>query len=170
MYDNYYSYKITPAEWTALLSISTRFMFDKIRARAVSVLTPSPYSFNLLDAVDMVALAVKHDIPQWLETAYVLLTVREHPLDEAEGEKLGVSITIRLARARERFWREQASIPEGRLEEDVRLSAGSRAGQRLSFSSTWGARANCPRRTRATQIVHEIFWPSGGVSDGSPAS
>lgn len=164
MYETYnsWSLKITTGEWAALLSISTRFAFDKIRARAISVLAPSSYTFNLLDPVDAVVLALKHDVPQWLETAYVLLCMRDEPLDENEGEKLGVATTIRLAKARERFWRGEAGASEGRLEEDVRLSS---AGP----SFRWGLRANCPRRARATRVVHDVFWPSN-TSDDVPTA
>ncbi|KAI0826004.1 hypothetical protein BC629DRAFT_1452231, partial [Irpex lacteus] len=73
------------AEWTALLSISTRYAFDRIRSRAIAALSPlTPTSTSsvtqLLDPVDMLVLAVKHDVPQWLEPAYVALCMREHPL------------------------------------------------------------------------------------------
>lgn len=159
MYESYnsWSLKISTDEWAALLAISTRFAFEKIRARAISVLAPSSYSFSLLDPVDAVALALKHDIPQWLEPAYVLLCMRDEPLDELEGEKLGVGTTVRLAKARERFWRAEAAMPEGRLEEDVRLGAGT--------PFRWSLRANCPRRTRATRVVHDVFWPSNATDD-----
>ncbi len=92
--------------------------------------------------------------------------MREHPLEEEEGEKLGVGTCVRLAKVRERYWREQA----GRLEENVRL--GSNAGSRR-FSVLLG-QPPCPKRARATQIVHEVFWPAGapsaaaGVSEGGP--
>ncbi|KIP04823.1 hypothetical protein PHLGIDRAFT_36731 [Phlebiopsis gigantea 11061_1 CR5-6] len=163
MYESYnsWSLKITTGEWAALLSISTRFAFDKIRARAISVLAPSSHTFNLLDSVDAIVLALKHDVPQWLETAYVLLTLRDEPLDDAEAAKLGLATTVRLARARERFWRAEAAAVAsgGRLEEDVRLSAGP--------FSRWGMRANCPRRARATRVVHDVFWPTS--EDGHAA-
>ena len=166
MYESYnsWSLKISTGEWASLLAISTRFAFDKIRARAISVLSPSSYTFSLLDPVDAVVLALKHDVPQWLETAYVLLCMRDEPLDEAEGEKLGVVTTIRIAKARERFWRAEVSAGnEGRLEEDVRLSAVGPSFRRA-------LRANCPRRARATRVVHDVFWPSSNSSDDIPTS
>lgn len=155
MYESYnsWSLKITTGEWTALLSISTRFAFDQIRARAISVLSPSSQTVTQLDPVDTIVLALRHDVPQWLETAYVLLTMRDEPLSDTEGEKLGVATVVRLARARERFWRaEAAAASEGRLEEDVRLAAGP--------PFRWG---RCPRKARATRIVHDVFSPSQGV-------
>lgn len=165
MYDNNltYPWRTSVTEWIALLSISTRYGFDRIRDRAITALAPgpTPYSSHVLNPVDMVVLALKHDIPQWLETAYVLLCMREQSLEEEEGEKLGVVTTIRLARARERFWKEQAAQSEGRLEEDVRLGASAQRRVSVLFGPP------CPRRVRATQIVNEVFWPSSsseGVS------
>lgn len=151
------------SEWTALLSISTRYAFDRIRDRAIAALAPgpTPYSSHVLDPVEMIVLAVKHDIPQWLETAYVLLCMREHALQEEEGEKLGIITSIRLAKTRERYWREQAAQSEGRLEEDIRLGANAQRRMSVLFGPP------CPKRVRATQIVNEVFWPSSppeGVS------
>ena len=157
MYDNNltYPWRTSVTEWIALLSISTRYAFDRIRDRAIAALAPgpTPYSSHVLNPVDMIALALKHDIPQWLETAYVLLCMRENPLEEEEGERLGVLTTIRLAKARERFWKEQAAQSEGRLEEDVRLGASAQRRISVLFGPP------CPKRARATQIVNEVFWP-----------
>ncbi|KAI0088375.1 hypothetical protein BDY19DRAFT_994277 [Irpex rosettiformis] len=173
MYDSNatYSWRTSVSEWTALLSISTRYAFDRIRSRAIAALAPGPipYSTQLLGPVDMIVLAVKHDIPQWLETAYVSLCLREHPLEEGEGEKLGVVTSIRLAKAREKFWREQAIVAQvdGRLEEDIRLGHGNSAQRRISVLL---GQSPCPKRARATQIIHEVFWPKGNVpgSEGVP--
>ena len=168
MYDNNatYPWRTSVSEWTALLSISTRYAFDRIRSRAIAALAPgpTPYSTQLVDPVDIVVLAVKHDVPQWLETAYVSLCMREHSLEEEEGEKLGVVTSIKLAKARERFWREQtaAAQSEGRLEEDVRLGRGNTA-RRISVLL---GQPVCPKRARAMQIVHEVFWPTGGAPNG----
>jgi hypothetical protein len=157
MYETYnpaWLLKVSAAEWAALLSIATRFAFDRLRTRAIAVLTPSSHSMDdLLDPVEAAVLAAKHDVPQWLEPSYVLLCMRDEPLDEAEGERLGLATTVRLARARERFWREQArsGVPEGRLEEDMWLRAG--------LPLRWGMRTNCPRRAAATRIVRDVFWP-----------
>ncbi len=161
MYDNY-GWKTSVPEWTALLSISTRYAFDKIRDRAISALAPTPYFSNTLDPVEMVVLAVKHDIPQWLEPAYVLICMREESMDDIEGERLGIFTTIRLAKARERFWREQARMGENKDAE----TPGGLFGSAGLFGSV---RSPCPRRARATQIVHEVFWPpSSNATDGAP--
>lgn len=167
MYDSNltYPWRTSVAEWSALLSISTRYAFDKIRERAIAALTPgpTPYGTHAIDPVDMVVLAVKHDVPQWLEPAYVVLCMREQPLEEDEGEKLGVIAAIRLAKVRERYWREQASQPEGRLEEDIRLGHVS-TQRRISVLL---GQPPCPKRARATQIVHEVFWPTN-IPEGVP--
>ncbi len=52
-------------------------------------------------AVDAIALALRHDIPQWLPTAYAELCKRPQPLGDGEAKMLGSSVTARIARARE---------------------------------------------------------------------
>jgi hypothetical protein len=107
-------------EWVALLSISTRFDFEKIRSRAIDEIDSDRHTFyaerNLnyrqrrweLDPITKIALAMKHDVPEWLAPAYEQLCRRIKPLDEQEGEKLGMKIVTMVMRAREAV-REQHS-------------------------------------------------------------
>lgn len=84
--------------WIALLSFSTRFICDKIRARSVREIE----SFqSQLDPVERVVLAVRHNVPRWLNGAYQELCQRTNTLSEEEGEKLGLSTVIKLMKARE---------------------------------------------------------------------
>lgn len=168
MYESYtsWSLKITTAEWAALLSISTRFAFEHIRARAIAVLSPPHAShyphdgaFGLLDPIDAAVLAAAHDVPQWLPPAYAALTARAAPLDEREGVRLGVGTALRIAAARERFLREvlvAGGMGEGRLEEDVRLGAGASYRRASSVGGDGGYAA---MHLRAARIVQEVFWP-----------
>lgn len=48
-----------------------------------------------------IALAVRHDVPQWLSGAYQELCQRSDPLQEVEGKILGLPTVIKLMRARE---------------------------------------------------------------------
>ena len=84
-------------DWIALLSISTRYVFDRIRDIAIQEI-----STRGLDPVKKVALANKHNIPQWLCPAYVDLCKRPEPLTETEAMTLhDMRIVVRIARARE---------------------------------------------------------------------
>lgn len=91
---------LTSADWIDLLAISSRYDFEKIRKRAIKELENAKPA---TDPVTKVMLALKHDIPEWLQPAYILLCERPEPLEEAEAEKLGISTTIKVAKAREKF-------------------------------------------------------------------
>ncbi|KZT05002.1 uncharacterized protein LAESUDRAFT_813862 [Laetiporus sulphureus 93-53] len=98
LYDGMYEHALCLEDWIALLSISTRFVFDKIRDRAIREISAH---VPALDPVQRISLAVKHDIPEWLMTAYVELCTRPIPLSKKEVEELGPTTAARLARARE---------------------------------------------------------------------
>ncbi len=83
-------------DWIALLSISTRFVFDKIRDMAILEI-----SSRMLDPIKKITLANKYNIPQWLSPAYVDLCKRPEPLNDDEAETLGLKTVVRVARARE---------------------------------------------------------------------
>jgi len=100
LYDGMYESHRGQEEWIALLSISTRFHFDKIRTmsiKAVAELEPP------LDPVERITLSAKYDIPQWLRPAYVDLCVRKIPLTDTEAEKIGLSDAFLLMKAREKY-------------------------------------------------------------------
>ena len=100
----------SPEDWTLLLSASTRFKMEKVRNRAIRELA----SFTL-DPVDQIVLAVQHDVPAWLKPAYVVLCQREDPIREEEAERLGLSMMVKLARAREMI-RESPQVPTPRIQ------------------------------------------------------
>jgi hypothetical protein len=91
-------FELSLNEWTAILSISSRYDMDRIRQRAIrQIISHRPR----IDPVEKIVLAEKHDIAGWLPSAYASLCQRVNPLEEWEAEKLGLRITVRLARARE---------------------------------------------------------------------
>jgi hypothetical protein len=81
---------------TNLLSISTRFDFERIRQLAISRLE----RLLILDPIEKIVLAVKHDIPQWLAPAYEALCQRPNPLNEWEARKIGWTKAVLVAQAR----------------------------------------------------------------------
>ncbi|EMD36832.1 hypothetical protein CERSUDRAFT_114747 [Gelatoporia subvermispora B] len=86
--------------WKALLSISSRFVFDRIRQAAVKSLGKrSPP----LHPTDLIFLANKYSISPWLKPAYTELCMRKEPLSDAEATTIGVKATAQIARAREAY-------------------------------------------------------------------
>jgi hypothetical protein len=108
--------RIVPLEdWVAVLSISTRFDFEKIRNRAIAEIDSGQHilrggSGAQLDPVTKIVLAEKHDVPQWFEPAFRALCQRAEPIDELEGEKLGIKVTTRLMEERSTAWRDRAGL------------------------------------------------------------
>lgn len=88
----------TLESWVSLLSFSTRFICDKIRARSIRELEAIQ---SRVDPIERIVLAVRHNIPQWLSGAYQELCQRQDSISEEEGERLGLSTVIKLMRARE---------------------------------------------------------------------
>jgi len=88
----------TLESWIALLSFSTRFICDKIRARSIREIESIQ---SRVDPIERIVLAVRHTVPQWLPGAYQELCQRQESLSEEEGEKLGLPTVIKLMRARE---------------------------------------------------------------------
>ena len=88
----------TLESWFSLLSFSTRFVCDRIRARSVRELEAVK---SQMGPVELAVLAARHDISQWLSEAHSELCQRKDPLSEEEGERLGLPTVIKLMRARE---------------------------------------------------------------------
>ncbi|KIP04822.1 hypothetical protein PHLGIDRAFT_109062 [Phlebiopsis gigantea 11061_1 CR5-6] len=96
-YDSTYSKPVdTLEDWIALLSIATRYVFDRIRELAIIEL-----SRQVLDPVHKITLANQYDVSQWLPIAFTDLMKRPEPITEAEAESLGMRNVVRVARGRE---------------------------------------------------------------------
>jgi hypothetical protein len=135
--NNIYIYRMhdenafTLESWIALLSFSTRFICDKIRARSIRELESIQ---SRVDPIERIVLAVRHNVPQWLNGAYQELCQRQDSLSEEEGEKLGLPTVIKLMRARE-------ILLSGTDMRDPRfVSRGSRLTPGMSSTSTYLAR------------------------------
>ncbi|KAJ6625180.1 hypothetical protein B0H10DRAFT_1640735, partial [Mycena sp. CBHHK59/15] len=88
--------------WIDLLSIATRFDFQRLRECAIDTIEHSRWRFpERIDPIKQIVLAEKHDIPHWLPIAYAALCQRPNPLEEWEAEQIGYRKTTLLARARE---------------------------------------------------------------------
>lgn len=71
---------------------------DAIRQRAISNIEST---IPPLKSVETIELAMKYDIPNWLTPAYVAICQRPEPIEEWEAIKMGISVAMKLARARE---------------------------------------------------------------------
>lgn len=85
-------------DWLRLLSVATTLGFTAIRTRAISELD---MRISDMDPVDLIITARKYDVQRWLTSAYVQLCIRDEPLSEAQGERLGVKTVLRISRVRE---------------------------------------------------------------------
>jgi hypothetical protein len=99
MHDDYVA---TLADWVAMLSISTRLMFEKVRERAITEITAR---LDKVEVFELIRLAIKFDVEQWLKPAYRRIVVRTELIPYAIFTKIPVHVSIMLTRAREQYWK-----------------------------------------------------------------
>ena len=129
MHDDYVA---TLADWVAMLSISTRLMFEKVRKRAIKEITPR---LDKIETFELIRLAIKFDVEQWLKHSYRRLVTRAEPITHAESAKIPVHVIIMLTRSREQYWRNNnnnsrnhsQSDPDAIIEAEIRLIAAEYA-------------------------------------------
>lgn len=97
-WDRMYDRVVPLEEWIALLSVSSRLLFDKIREHAISAIERHAPP---LEPARKILLATKHDIPRWLHPAFTELCTRPDALSEDETSELGAEIAARVGRARD---------------------------------------------------------------------
>jgi hypothetical protein len=100
MHDDY-----TPSltDWIALLSISTRLMFERVRERAIKEITAR---LNQVDPFELIGLAVKYDVEQWLKPAYRRIVTRNNLITHQEALMVPFPMAVMLMRAREQYWKD----------------------------------------------------------------
>ena len=89
---------VTLDDWTSVLRVAKRFVFDAHYRLAISRLA------QVATPIDLIALAREYDIPGWLEDAYFLVCTREEALTLEEGLRLGMADVIGLSELRHRIW------------------------------------------------------------------
>ena len=122
MHDDYVA---TLADWVAMLSISTRLRFEKVRERAIKEVTAR---LDKVEAFELIRLATKFDVEQWLKPAYSRIVARAKLITLAESVKIPAHVTIILTRSRERYWKQSSNDPDPIIEEEIRLIAAELAG------------------------------------------
>jgi len=95
-------YVVTLADWLAILSISTRWIFEKVRERAIKEITAR---LDKVEAFEIIRLAIKYDVEQWFKPAYRRIVTRAELITYAESVKIPAHMTIMLTRSREQYWK-----------------------------------------------------------------
>ncbi|KAH9063178.1 hypothetical protein EDB87DRAFT_1681611 [Lactarius vividus] len=95
-------YKPRTPDWIAILTISTRLIFPKVRERAIDELT---YCLEEVNPFDLVGLAVKLDVEKWLKPAYRRIVTGINLVTHAEAEKVPFLVAVMLMRSREKYWK-----------------------------------------------------------------
>jgi hypothetical protein len=152
----YEDHVVTLDEWVDLLSIATRFDFERIRERAIREIgsrrhhvSDSPSgALRRIDPVDKIVLAELYDVPQWLKPSYAALCQRANPLEDCEGEKLGLKTALRIARAREAVRESPSRHPSPSGASTIDSDSEDSEPEYAPYSASLVAR-----------VVQEVFWP-----------
>ncbi|EIM87250.1 uncharacterized protein STEHIDRAFT_56499, partial [Stereum hirsutum FP-91666 SS1] len=116
-----YDYKPPIEDWISLLSISSRFLCDLIRQRAIDELTSRRKRSGGVTPIKQVVLSVKYDIESWLEPACANLVRESQTLSREDAAQLPMEIVLLLLRSREVFYSREnipcktCSVPLGSL-------------------------------------------------------
>jgi hypothetical protein len=131
MHDDYVA---TLADWIAMLSISTRLIFEKVRERAIKEITAR---LDKVEAFELIRLGIKFDVEQWFKPAYRRIVTRAELITLTESAKIPVHVTLMLTRSRERYWKcynpnqgrgiQSQGDPDAIIEEEVRHMAAESA-------------------------------------------
>ena len=103
MHDDY-----TPSlpDWIAMLSISTRLIFEKVRERAIKEITAR---LDEIEPFELIGLAVKYDVEKWLKPAYRRIVTRTNLITHQEALKVPFPMAVMLMRSREQYWKDYGS-------------------------------------------------------------
>ncbi|KAL6304666.1 hypothetical protein BKA93DRAFT_732516, partial [Sparassis latifolia] len=125
-------------EWIILLSVATQLEFARVRRWAIRALSGQ---LDAMSPVEVIVLAMKHSVPEWLAAAYGELCRRPHPLDDDEAEQLGARTAARIANAREVLREETFSA-------HLRRRYGCSYVQPAAYDDDL-----------VSKVVIEVFWP-----------
>ena len=105
MHDDYVA---SLTDWIAILSISTRLIFEKVRERAIKEITAQ---LDQIEPFELIELAIKFDVEQWLKPAYRRIVTRTNLITHAEAAKVPFPMAVMLMRSREQFWKNNVNNP-----------------------------------------------------------
>ena len=98
-------YAASLTDWKAILSISTRLIFEKVRKRAIKEITAR---LDQVEPFDLIRLAIKFDVEPWLKPAYRRIVTRRNLITHVEAAKVPFPMAVMLMRSREQFWKNNA--------------------------------------------------------------
>ncbi|KAJ7092814.1 hypothetical protein B0H15DRAFT_832572 [Mycena belliarum] len=154
-------------DWINLLAISTRFDFQRLRECAINAIDYSrwPQSWLIvIDPIEKIVLAERHDIPHWLRIAYVAICERGRPLEESEAEKIGYRKTILLARAREAIRNPQHDPPALTVSRPYSPGIGSPVWRALLDKTPVATRGHASPRVGRVSTHFTLVKDSGSLS------
>jgi hypothetical protein len=117
MHDDYVAFL---SDWIAILSISTRLMFEKVRERAIKEITAL---LDQVEAFELIGLAIKYDVEQWLKPAYRRVVTRVSLITHAEAAKVTFPMAVMLMRSREQYWRSSRNNFQGTFNQTFPVSS-----------------------------------------------
>jgi hypothetical protein len=96
----YHDYEASLSDWVAVLSIATRFGFQRVRERAIIEIDSTRFCHEL-GPVQKIVYAKDCDVQEWLPGCYEALCQRTTGLEDSEAEQLGAATANRIWKARE---------------------------------------------------------------------
>jgi hypothetical protein len=114
MHDDY-----TPSltDWIAMLSISTRLIFERVRERAIKEITAR---LDEIEPFELIGLAVKYDVEKWLKPAYRRIVIRSNLITHKESLKVPFPMAVMLMRSREQYWKDYGAHPRSQQWGNIR--------------------------------------------------
>jgi hypothetical protein len=95
-------YTASLTDWMAMLSISTRLIFERVRERTIKEITAR---LDEVEPFELIQLAIKYDVEQWLKPAYRRIVTRSSLITHTEALKIPFHTAVMLMRSREQYWK-----------------------------------------------------------------
>ena len=89
---------LSPPEWISVLKLSSLWMIDRIREKAIQVLK----QHYAKDAIHSLQLSLEYDIKDWMMASLTKLIVREEPIGTSDVEVVGIECALKICQLRER--------------------------------------------------------------------
>ena len=109
------------------------FLVPKVRERAIKEITKV---LDQVEAFELIGLAIKFDVEQWLKPAYRRIVTRSNLITHAEAAKVSFAMAVMLMRSRERYWRDTRHNPPQAINNSRGAAAGGWAGIAVSAVQT----------------------------------
>ena len=93
---------LTVDEWMSVLKLSDMWEFPKMRTKAIDA---SESEVQKLGAVEMILLAKKYSVSDWLTKGYDILARRPKHITSDERKRLDLDTFVRLVAVREKSWK-----------------------------------------------------------------